>query len=133
MGVAVRITIVAACALTCGCASMHGFLAGHGAEYRAEYEQRKAAVLAAADADAEADALRELGAWFKRRPYGYTLSTASQPNANGVDLLKLRPGEPVELRLHAKSDYEPRAGGFTFVPKEKANLLLLEGKIAAGQ
>ena len=122
LSLATRITIIIACALAGGCTS------GHGAEYRAEYEQRKAAVLAATDPESEAKALRELGLWFRQRPYGYSLSTASQPGTNGVDLSRLQPGEPVELRVHAKSDYEPRAVGFTFVPRDKANLLLLEGK-----
>jgi len=107
---------------------MHGLWHGHGAEYRAEYEQLKAAVLAATDAGSEAKALREMGLWFTQRPFGYTLATASQPNVNGVDLARLKDGEPVELSVHAKSDYEPRGGGFTFVPKDKLNLLLLEGK-----
>jgi hypothetical protein len=65
--------------------------------------------------------------WFKKRPIGYRLSTVSQPGVNGVDLARLEPGEPVQVRLYMKSDYEPRDGGFTFVPKEKMNLLLLGG------
>jgi hypothetical protein len=133
MGILSRMITLAACALVCGCAAQRGFISGRGAEYRAEYERHKAAVLAAPEANAEAKALHELGVWFNQCPYGYTLSTASQPNTNGVNSSKLRPGEPVELRLHAKSDYEPRRGGFTFVPKEPANLLLLAGDTAAGR
>jgi hypothetical protein len=130
MNLAVRLIFVTACALACGCGGTRGFWSGHGREYRAEYEQRKAAVLAAEDAAGEAEALRELGRWFGRRPYGYTLRAASQPGRNGVDLARLAPGEPVELGVHARSDLEPRPGGFTFVPKDKANLLLLEGNPA---
>ena len=118
----------AMCVIICGCAATRGILYGHGAEYRAEYEQLKAAVLAANDPTTEATALREMGLWFKKRPYGYRLAAASQPNMNGVELTRLPPGQPVELRIHMKSDHEPRDGGFTFVPKDKMNLLLLEGK-----
>jgi hypothetical protein len=132
MGTILRSMIVVVWALACGCAS-DGLWEGHGAEYRAEFEQHKAAVLAATDAESEAKALRELGLWFAERPYGYTLSTPSQPNANGVDLSRLKDGEPVELSRHMKSDYEPRGGGFMFVPKDKMNLLLLEGKPRAGR
>jgi hypothetical protein len=107
-----------------GCAS------GNGAKYRAEYEDLKAAVLSATDARTEAKALREFGLWFRNSPYGYTLSTPSQPNINGVDLAKLQPDEPVKLRLYARSDFEPRGGGFKFVPRDKMNLILLEGPSA---
>ena len=125
--------LVIACTLACGCASVRGFMRGHGAEYRAEYEQHKAAVLAATDAEGEADALRALGLWFKRRPYGYHLSAASQPQHDGVDLNALAADEPVEVQVFADSDYEPREGGFSFVPKDKMNLLLLRGKPRAGR
>lgn len=111
-----------------GCASIDRILFGRGAEYRAEYEDLKLAVLSATDAKAEAKALHELGLWFKQSPYGYTLSTPSQPDINGVDLRKLQAGEPVELHLRARSDWEPRTGGFTIVPRDKMNLILLEGK-----
>jgi hypothetical protein len=113
---------------------MRGLMFGHGAEYRAEYEQHKAAVLAAKDAESEAKALQDLGLWFEQRPYGYYLVAPSQPQrTHGVDVNALAAGEPVELRLHMDSDYEPREGGFTFVPKNKMNLLLLEGKLGAGK
>src|SRR5215217_5774327 len=108
MGIFTRVTLSAGCVLVCGYAVPHAFVSGQGAEYRAEFEQRKAAVLSAPDADAEAKALQDLGLWFKQSPYGYTLSAASQARTNGVDWSELQPGEPVELRLHAKSDYEPR-------------------------
>ncbi len=107
---------------------------GHGAEYRAEYEQHKAAVLAATDAESEAKALQGLGLWFEERPYGYYLVAPSQPErTHGVDVNALAPGEPVELRLYIDSDYEPRTGGFSFVPKNRMNLLLLEGKNRASR
>ena len=126
MSLFLRLIAVSSCVAFLGCSSVGRVLFGQGAEYRAEYEEHKAAVLAATDASSEAKALRELGLWFRDRPYSYTLSTASQPNIIGVDLTRLRPGEQVELRIHAKSDYEPREGGFKFVPKDKTNLLLLE-------
>lgn len=109
------------CLVVCGCAA----LAGRGAEYRHEFEERKQAILAASDAQSEAEAMRELGAWFAKRPYGYTLRPASQPGANGVDLARLQPGEAVELRVYKKYDDEPTEAGFTFIPKDKVNLLLL--------
>jgi hypothetical protein len=99
----------------------------HAPESRAQYEQLKSAILAAPDPAAEARAIDNLGHWFKTSPYGYTLSAQSQPGLNGLDISKLEPGQPVELSLHASSDYEPRPGGFTFVPRDKKNLLLLEG------
>src|ERR1700712_5193189 len=103
-----------------GCASLFG--PGHAAEFRAEYEQLKAAILAAPDAPSEDGAMRDLGQWFKARPYGYTLRAAGQPNANGIHLDRLQPGESVTLDLHMRADSEPRPGGFTFVPKDKENL-----------
>lgn len=128
MRIAAPFIVIALCVLACGCAPLNGVLFGRGAEYRAEFEQHKAAILAADDAESEAKALRELGVWFKHRPYGYTLFAASQPQTNGVNVTRLEPGEPVEVRVHARSDYEPREGGFVFIPKDKMNLLLLKGK-----
>ena len=103
-------------ALVCGCA-------GNGGRYRAEFERLKMAVVGAPDAAAEADALAALRDWSRRGPIGITLAVASQPENNGVNVDAMRPGEPVDVDLYAQSDYEPR-GGFSFVPKDKRNLLL---------
>ena len=101
----------------CGCAGDIG-------PYRDQYERAKQAVLDAPDAAAEADALAALRDWARQGPIGVTLSVASQPENNGVNVDAMRPGEAVDVHLYAKSDYEPR-GGFSFVPKDKQNLLLL--------
>jgi uncharacterized protein YceK len=123
----ISIILIMIIASLSGCTSIHGFLFGHAAEYRAEYETLKVNVLSSKDTTTEAKALHEMGLWLKRRGFVYRLSTSSQPNFNGVDLEKLTSTEPVELHLYARSDYEPRSGGFSFIPKDKSNLILLEG------
>mgnify|MGYP001562337055 FL=1 len=123
-----KISPVICFVLLCGCPTTNAFWSGHAAEYRAEYEILKAAVLMANTAENEAVALRDLASWFKSRPYGYTLSTSDYHRSNGVNIAELKEGEEVFLSLHAKSDYEPRSGGFRFIPKYKFNLLLLENK-----
>ena len=97
-----------------------------------EFEELKAAVLAAEDAQAEARAMRELGLWFRRRPYGYMLHAKSQEGGNGVAPESMRAGEEVEVLLHKKSDlFSPVMAQFTFVPKDPRNLILLEGRRAS--
>jgi hypothetical protein len=105
-------------AFLCGCG-------GNGGQYHEQYERLKTGVIDAPDAAAEADALARLRDWARRGPIGVTLAVASQPENNGVNVDAMRPGEAVEVGLYAKSDYEPR-GGFSFLPKDKRNLLLFQ-------
>ena len=123
-----KLSLVFSFAFVCGCTSSNASWSGHAVEYRAEYEILKAAVLAANNAESEAIALRDLGKWFNIRPYSYTLSTSNYHHKAGININDLKCGEEVFLSLHAKSDYEPRSGGFKFIPINKENLFLLEGK-----
>jgi hypothetical protein len=110
------------CCFVWGC---HGSLGqGRGAEYRSEYDALRDAVLTAQDAAGEAEALRNLGDWLAGSPYA---AVVTEHGSDGLefDPAQLQPGARVDVALMAKSDWEPRRGGFVFVPKDPMNLLLL--------
>ena len=126
------IILAAFLSIVSGCTSFNGVPSGKGAEYRAEYEALKRAVLSASDSKAEAEAMLELGTWINNRPYIYFLKADSQPKRNGIAINLLKQGEPITLYLHARSDFEPR-DRFVFIPKDNNNLFLLEGKRKDGR
>ena len=116
----------------CGCVSSSPRMSQ--VEFRTEFKKHKEALFSAKDIQAEAKALTQMGTLIKESQYyGYRLSAPSQPSINGVNVDRLQPNEPVTLHLYARSDYEPRTGGFEFTPKQKENLFLLEGKIVNDQ
>lgn len=98
---------------------------GRGGEYRAEYDALRDAVLTAPNEANEAEALRNLGRWLAGSPYAAVVTEHGSDRLE-FDPARLQPGARVDVSLMAKSDWEPRRGGFVFVPKNPSNLLLLK-------
>ena len=103
--------------LLCGCQVNPG--SARGAQYRSEYEELKATMLAA-DEGSEAEAMRRMGEWLRTSPY-FALLTKEGSDDLTLDVTRLAAGTAVRFSLHARSDWEPR-GSFVFVPKNAENL-----------